>query len=137
METPVAFDLLNGTIVPVGSGQIQISFVRELSDGRSFDWKWLISARKGGIAASSAEFDFEAPVEGYESQHELLFRATDEQWKTELIQKHFLRFENGIYGRIAFRLLAHNGVLRFESFVNPSGSRNLEYDPAVQPKAKR
>lgn len=130
---PVAFDLLKGAVAPVGSGQIQIAFSRQASESDSFDWRWLISAWKGSIAASSDEFQFEAPTEGYQMQHEVFFSAADrENWKGELLQNYFIKFDNGTYARISIRLLAHNGVLRFESFLNPSGSRNLEYDPAVQ-----
>ena len=49
-------------------------------------------------------------------------------------QKYFVKYADGNYGRIDFDFLARNGVYRILSFINTSGSRNLEYDEAVQPK---
>jgi hypothetical protein len=130
------FDLVRGESVPVGKGHIQVSLTRRPAVGKQFDWSWSVTVRNGGLLESTAEFDVVAPESGYKHRHELRFPHTADDWQRELMQKYFLRFDDGTYGRISFRLLAHNGVLRFESFLNPSGSRNLEYDP-VQPKAAR
>jgi hypothetical protein len=53
-----------------------------------------------------------------------------EGWQEVVEKKFFLILANRNYARITFRFYSYNGVLRLESYVNPSGSRNLEFDPS-------
>lgn len=129
---PVEFDVLKGVEVRPGDGDVQIRFSATTPTNAVFDWQWSVSIPNGGILESTNEFDFEAPLEGYRPGHEITFSVSDPRWTGDLSKNYVVRLRNGMYGRISFRLLAYNGMFRFESFINPSGSRNLEYDPTLQ-----
>src|SRR6185503_9382060 len=110
----VGFDLDQGKEVPAGTGDIQVSFTREGSTNRMFGWRWSISVRDGGVLASTREFDFQAPSDGYAESDEVHFPVSDaENWRDELVRSYFLRFNSGTYGRISVRLRAYNGIFRF------------------------
>ena len=51
------------------------------------------------------------------------------QWSSRINKDYFVRFENGRYGRFQLTASGETGFCRFESYLNPSGSRNLEVDP--------
>jgi hypothetical protein len=51
------------------------------------------------------------------------------QWKDELQHGFFLRLSSGNYARIDLTMVAIKGSCTIDCYVNPAGSRNLEYDP--------
>jgi hypothetical protein len=132
----VEIDLIKGAIVPIGSGQLKLEFLGDpIEKGkRTFDWKCRLSVEGGGLIQTDDEFDFKAPEKGYEPTCEIEMLSGDEKWQTETKRKFFIKLPSGKFGRIEFYLLARNGVYTIQSFINPSGSRNLEYDEKVQPK---
>lgn len=133
---PIEFDLINGKPVPLGQGHIRFVFAAG-ERGRTikrFDWKLTLSVPNGGLKATDDEFPYLAPEDGYEESHEIDMPQSSGNWRSEIQTQYFLKLSNGAYGRISFRLLADNGVFRLNSFINPTGSRNLEFDPEVQPK---
>ena len=101
---------------------------------RMFNWKVRISVPGGGIVATPEEFNFSAPENGYLPYVETDMPASSDQWETSIKRKYFIKLADGNYGRIDFDFLSRNGVYRINSFINPSGSRNLEYDETVQRK---
>jgi len=129
-------DLAAGKVAPSG-GDMEIVCVSDYegrATNRTFDWHMKITA-SGGIIESAKEFDFVAPEGVYHPTVEISMPATmTNGWQEVVERKFFLKLANGNFARVSFRFYSYNGVLRLESFVNPSGSRNLEYDPAVQPK---
>jgi hypothetical protein len=133
---PAEFDLAKGRVVKFGDGDLQVQY--ELSDkqaarrGKRFDWKLTVSVRNGGLLESTNEFDFFAPDLGYLPTYELFMSASSDLWLSEVHKTFFASLPGGMYARISMRLLARNGIFTYDAFVNPSGSRNLEYDPLVQ-----
>lgn len=126
--TPIEVDLLKGTQVSAGSGQLKLEFWRDISNknARTFDWKLQLSAPHGGLAETSEEFAFQAPESGYQPSIMIDMPATNQNWQSEVRSKYYIQLPDGKYGRIDFYLLPHNGVFTVHSVINPSGSRNLE-----------
>jgi hypothetical protein len=136
---PLELNLKTGQVVPVGQGDLMLEFVRTplaLTTNRHvFDWSLKITPRNGGLVTANGEFAFIAPDDGYRALEfidmPVLLR---EKWMGRLTQQYFLKFSNGQYARVHIDLMPYNGSLKIDSFYNPAGSRNLEYDQAVQPK---
>lgn len=136
---PLELNLKTGQTVPVGQGDLMLEFIRtpleETTNRNFFDWSLKLTPRNGGLIASTREFDFVAPEHGYQPIDLIDMPVSlAAEWQGHLRRQYFLRFADGNYARIRFDLRPSNGSLKIESFLNPSGSRNLEFDPAVQPK---
>ncbi len=131
-------DLKTGKATASGKGNLIVEFYRTPLDqtkGQIYDWSFQISVPGGGLALSTNEFDFLAAKGGYEPVGKIETPASlEKQWYGRFNRKYFIRFADGTYGRILVDLMSYNGSLKIESFINPSGSRNLEYNEAVQPK---
>lgn len=125
---PISLDLLNGSQNTSGSGQMKLEFWRDISDlhKQPFDWKLQLSVAGGGILQTDEEFPFEAPENGYQHSVVIDMPATNQNWIGDLRTKFYLQMPNGNYGRIDFYILPYNGVFTVKSWVNPTGSRNLE-----------
>jgi hypothetical protein len=134
--TPLELDLINGTKVATGTGDVVFEFwsVPIEKTTKVFDWNCRISVPNGGIMFTEEEFNFLAPESGYAPQVEIDMPVSELNWRPQFTQKYYVRLKDGRYGRIEFYLLARNGVFRVKSAINPSGSRNLEFDRAIQPK---
>ncbi len=136
---PLELNLKTGQITTVGQGDLLLEFVRtplaQTTNRHVFDWSLRITPRNGELVAANREFDFVAPETGYQAA-ELIDMPVSlpEKWIGRLDRQYFLKFTDGKYARVHIDLMPYNGSLKIESFLNPSGSRNLEYDPAVQPK---
>lgn len=92
-----------------------------------------LSVPGGGLQPRSDPFQFMAPAGGYQSP----MVVQPEALKSIDL---FVRFSSGNYGR--FTLAGgSSGEFDITSYLNPDGSRNLEYDPAkeitVVPTGKR
>ena len=126
--TPIELDLLNGSQNVTGGGQLKLEFWRDLSNpnAKRFDWKLQISAVGGGLIPADEEFAFTAPETGYQPSIVIDMPATNQVWLGELRSRYYIQLPNGNYGRFDFYLLAGNGAFTVKSWVNPSGSRNLE-----------
>lgn len=126
--TPIELDLLNGSRNVGGSGQLKLEFWRDISDlhKQPFDWKLQLSVSGGGLTPIDEEFAFQAPESGYQPSVVIDMPVTNQDWLSELRAKYYIQLPNGDYGRLDFYLLPYNGVFTVKSWVNPTGSRNLE-----------
>lgn len=127
---PVELDLLKGTKVPAGNGQLKLELWRDVSDLKAarFDWKLQLSISNGGLVGTDEEFAFHAPERGYQPSIAIDMPATNKNWKGEIQNKYYVQLPGGKCGTIDLYLLPYNGVFRVRSAINPSGSRNLEFD---------
>jgi len=94
-----------------------------------------VSVPDGGLILTDKELDFVAPENGYRASAEITMPADRPNWKDDVDLKFFYRLRDGRYGRMTFSMIAGGDhFCLIESFLNPSGSRNLELDPrrAVQ-----
>ena len=92
-----------------------------------YDWKFTLKVPGGGFIRRDGRFDFIAPEDGYEEEVYIGMEKNDPDWKTTQEHEYFVRFPNGTYGRFWIRANVTHFVYR--SHYNPTGSRNLEYDP--------
>ena len=134
--TPVFIDLINKTVVPATESGIKVECRTEAPEkrGAPFNWKCRISVPGGGLQPNTNEFGFLAPDGGYVASDEMdMTQPTPTRWQSFATREYFVRTGNGRHGRLSFRMVAGGDHFCFiEGVMNPSGSRNLEFDPAVQ-----
>jgi hypothetical protein len=138
--TPFLLDLKGAKLPKAQTHQIRVEC--ETHDeirqpDKRYDWRCRVSVPNGGLVESTNEFWFTAPETGYQSQAEINMPASaGEYWKSDVEKHYFLKFADGTYGRMFFAMVAAGDhFCMVESYINPSGSRNLEYDQTVQPKS--
>jgi hypothetical protein len=100
-----------------------------------YDWRCRISVPKGGITECiGGEFDFIAPENGYQQTTIVdMLASLGNKWRSQISKQYFLQLESGNYARINLFIAAEGSYfVRITSYLNPSGSRNLEFDPEKQ-----
>ena len=122
-----------------GNGTINLRITRPLNVSRRDKYDWMLTAQvaAGGILASEDEFMRWAPESGYSEKFVIQFKQTDMELSQVVKRRFFIKTQQGIYGHIeleAYPFYDGEAAFQVTSVVNPSGSRNLEYDEAVQPK---
>ena len=134
--TPVGIDLTTGKTTTGGGGDLIVRCWTEDQGkpfGAKYDWHCQVTP-SGGLVTTEEEFPFTAPEEGYAPGTEIQMRADRPHWKSDVDLKFFYRLADGRYGRMTFSMIA--GGQHFcmvDSFLNPSGSRNLEPMEAKPP----
>ena len=129
--TPIDVDLTTGQVSPQGQLRVQTWTEDQTKDARQYyNWRCRISVPQGGLVERKDQFDFEAPVDGYRSSDEIVMSQTAEKWQPQAQREYFVKLNEGLYGRIQMKIIAQgNHFFRLEAYLNPSGSRNLEFDP--------
>lgn len=99
-----------------------------------YDWKFRLTPINGGLIESNGEFDFMAPENGYQPYYEIsMLKSLGKKWQSSISKKSFfIKFKDGNYARINLRVITGSETVEIESFFNPSGSRNLEFDETKQ-----
>lgn len=92
-----------------------------------YDWNFEVKVPGGGIQLKNGKFNFQAPENGYVETFSKAFSKEAEDWADSFIKEYFIRFADGTYARIHLDMSTHQFIIR-SSYLNPSGSRNLEYD---------
>lgn len=133
--TPVTFDLLTGRQVQSG-GDLKITLTRspeQIKWGqRNYDWTLTVEAVDGGVIESHEEQMFLAPAEGYQPKIVLSTPSNASDWTDEKVLTCYVKSRGGKqYARVELSVMVGSDKpttgFSFRSFVNPSGSRNLEY----------
>lgn len=136
--TPVGLDLLSGKRAAAGNANLEVRcWTQEKRDSLNrFDWKCRIEVPGGGITESTNEFDFLAPEAGYRPFDEIdMPKSLERKWNVSARKNYFVRLKSGVFGFLKFEMIAHGDhFFQIEGYVNPAGSRNLEFDESVQPK---
>lgn len=134
------FDLNTGT--SSATGNLEISCLRvplnlPPANTAPFTYKLQISVDGGGIQATSDEFTYEAAENGY--LQSVSFGQTSDalKWdrRTPIPKDYYIKTAKGCYGRFSLQWnLASQSptILKWESYINPTGSRNLEYDKLAE-----
>lgn len=108
-----------------------------------YDWSFKVEVPEGGVVLTDAEQAFYAPSDGYESAASYSLSKNSAGWsRQKKLTAYLVSGYPPKYSRLEFEIdsnngfasggLAKEGVVRWQIFTNPSGSRNLEYDPAKQ-----
>lgn len=134
--TPVILDLSKeGKLVPQNTaGDLRVTLNRNPQTIRwgqkqPWDWEAKIEAINGGLLASEDEFMFQAPVTGYVPSISIGYSANDSKWRPEQKVSFYLK-TGETYGRVTLIFITDSDKpttgFNFNSYVNPTGSRNLE-----------
>jgi hypothetical protein len=138
------FDLISGR--KANGGDLQITLTRSPLNIRRgidrFDWNVVIKEAGGGLLVASDPYPNEAPEGGYVPSFEYGVTMGAQDWTQRLTKTFYIVTAKGTYGRVNVDLTVdserQDGTgITIESWLNPSGSRNLEFDPtqAIKPKA--
>jgi hypothetical protein len=135
--TPVMIDLTKGKKVDAG-GDLLISVTWGRRDDHGsylFDWSAKVEVPEGGIIEGNGDIMFIAPAYGYRPGIEYHFAAADRH--SVFARDYYVVSRNKeIYGRIRLSLQNQPGRSETDAglrvWLNPFGSRNLEYDPTKQ-----
>ena len=106
--------------------------VRLLSNSpeRKDPWSMQVSVVGGGLQVHREEFPFLAPASGYEASL-LLDKSTPKPplWVTLYQGGSLFVKTDKVYGRVEVTMMPGKQGAHIESWINPSGSQNLEFDP--------
>ena len=136
--TPQYIDFRSGkkTIGGDPQGDLSLSLVRKASGVPShYDWALVINGvGAGGILESKEEFMFLAPEGNYERSIRVDQKGNEVNYESQAKRSYYVRLSDGrTYARIDADIRPkYNeiGAIDIELFLNPSGSRNLEFDPS-------
>jgi hypothetical protein len=132
------FNLQRGTISrqpPAGEG-LKLTITRgRATQGQPFDWTWTVEGVNTTLQVTTDEFPQIAPTDGYVQSSTIGQKADEERFQRQAQVRLYLRTRENHYGRVDLELSHPNArevgpTLSAKSYLNPSGSRNLEYDPA-------
>jgi hypothetical protein len=143
--TPFTIDLVKGQKTEGRGGDgdliVAISQPPQIVTGQRFDWSFNVEAIGGGLVeAPEPQYLNEAPAEGYQSGISQELRGANREWSEVVRKTFFLKSRNGNqFARVIAEVHANYqgaAVFSLRYLVNPSGSRNLEYDPTkrIAPK---
>ena len=131
--TPLGIDLTTGKASAGGSGNLVVQCWTDdqgKSSGQKYAWHCVVTVPGGGLALSDEAFAFEAPKTGYVPSAEIKMPADRPDWRNDVDLRFFCRLADGRYGWMTFSMIAggHHFCM-IDSWLNPSGSRNLEPGP--------
>jgi hypothetical protein len=143
-DQPTYYDLERGGLrqQPPAGAAIKLSFDRsESPQGQPFDWKWKVEVMNGALMETKDEFAQIAPEEGYVPMWETSQASTPQPFEQSGQARFYVRTTDNRFARVDVELVHPNSRalgprLTINSFLNPSGSRNLEYDPSKQASAR-
>jgi hypothetical protein len=126
---PTDISFYSGKRITQGAAQLSVAYSIDTNDQShgQFKWRCLISIPGGGIQPTAEELPARAPEQGYQETIEI---ASDPNaWSDRFEQAYYFYLPDGKYGRMKFSLVcAGNPSFGVEALINPSGSKNLEYD---------
>ncbi len=134
------FDLSAGK--KSATGELRVTLTRTPAQVKRgvdhFDWNVRLEMASGGLVEAADAYKYLAPEAGYQAALVFAQSKNDSEWTQRLTKTFYLRTAKGQYGRVLIDLTmdserADTGI-SIETWLNPSGSRNLEFDEAKQIK---
>ncbi len=134
------FDLLAGK--KSSAGELRVALTRTPAQVKRgvdrFDWNVRLEMAGGGLAETADAYQYLAPDAGYQTALVFAQSKNDTKWTQRLTKTFYLRTAKGQYGRVLIDLTmdserADTGI-SVETWLTPSGSRNLEFDESKQIK---
>lgn len=131
--TPVDVSLRTGKSVGHDKGDIRIEcWTSDLMKDNKGHYKWhsRVSVPGGGLMVrTDTELDFVAPESGYQPSVEIDMPQDASNWRRDSDAQYWVKLSSGTFARMRFRITTAGGhFATISSYLNPSGSRNLEYD---------
>ena len=122
-----------------GNGEFKISMTRPpgVMGHTNLDWSVQIEGIYVDLIDEANDpFMYQAPESGYQSLWSYAQRAGEPKYKREASPKFYLRARDGsMYGRVEMRIMADSRTgysVQMQYWLNPFGSRNVEYDKNKQ-----
>lgn len=136
--TSAIFNLMTGK--KTADGDLKITLSRSplnIHRGRDkYDWTAKIELINGGLIVENDQYPYWAPETGYQSVFEASMSSNNVPWSAELRQNFYIKNAQNQYGRLFIDLFTDsmrpNTGITVETWINPSGSQNLEFDPRKQ-----
>jgi len=141
--TEIPYDLLTGK--RVANGGLIVTFTRTPADiqtGKPFEWTLTLTVPGGGLTEIHDPYPYEAPHGGYQETTTITTGPAPKTYTDSTNKTYYYKSADGKYGRINVGLQAdfQPPPTSFDGsiYLNPSGSRNLEWDSAkeIKPVAK-
>jgi hypothetical protein len=133
--TPRSFDVLTGRR---DTGDLIATLTRtpvNIDRGKPFDWTLTLGIAGGGLIEIADPYPYKAPAGGYQSSIAINMPADAKDWNSSVVRSYYI-YDGRNYGRVTIDIMADYQPppthFEIDSYVNPSGSRNLEFDPAKQ-----
>lgn len=106
------------------------------STNTASDWGLRLAVRDGGVVLHNQELPLVAPEGGYNPAVEIRHdpKAPAFPGNTIYAGGRFFAKTSNRFARLEIKIIRGTSMIRISSLLNPSGSRNLEYDSAVQQK---
>jgi hypothetical protein len=136
---PNAYNMKVGHRTP-SDNDLTVQLTRKpvnITRGNPFDWSATLQVVDGGMIPIKDLYPNEAPADGYQPSITINMPANMTNWSPEFTGSYYFKSHNGQdYGRVVFHIIADfqppPTLFDADIYVNPSGSRNLEYDPKVK-----
>jgi hypothetical protein len=136
--TITRYDLLTGK--RSAQGDLVVSLTRKpvnIDRGKPFDWSVTLEVPGGGLQEITDLYPNEAPQNGYGKESTTHFSLDMPKWEAAWRQSFYFQGRGGqVHGRMVVTIQAEfqppPTFFSAEIYANPSGSRNLEFDPAKQ-----
>jgi hypothetical protein len=135
--TLIEYNLERCRVVKGQPGTFNVQLWVDAHDPKSnqpYRWKFRITVPGGGIKPTLNEYEFSAPSSGYQEFIENEVTPGVPGWNDSREQMYFVKLAGGKYARIRFEIRALGDFFIEEGYLNPSGSQNLEFDPAKRIK---
>ena len=129
-----AIDLIKPKKVLNGnSGDIRVRFKRPLNTNRA-DWSVVIEGLGGGLVETNDVHMNQAPESGYQPVWNFEMKKDNSKFRFEVNKKFYLKSREGrCFGRLELVITPFyndRSVIDAKYWINPNGSRNLQYDPS-------
>jgi hypothetical protein len=132
--TQIGIDLFTGTEKPQGA--LKISSIIGDTTVRPFPWRFELCVPGGAIAERKGTFDFVAPNDMSSERSVIAQESSSREWSSRDTREYFVRLPDSRYGRMSIRFYpGPRTYVVVECHLNPSGSRNLEFDPSKEIKS--
>ena len=100
-----------------------------------YDWKWRVEGIQLGILPINVEFPQLAPEGKYSETWEVAQSANTKPFKSDWIERFYLRTEAGTHGWVEIEIMHPNDraigpAIGVTSYLNPTGSRVIEVEPS-------
>jgi hypothetical protein len=139
--TPISFDLFTGKKGSTENLQIILSRNPiQVRRGRDrFDWTLQIAVSGGGLVEAIDPYKNLAPENGYQPAFTFSIAKDDPNWTQQLTKWFYIHTAKGQYGRVWIDITTDSDRIEgtgmgINAYMNPSGSRNLEFDPKKEIK---
>ena len=135
--TVLGFNLERCRVIKGQPGTFNVQLWVDAHDPKAsqpFHWKFRFTVPGGGLQPRTSEYAFSAPSSGYQESLETEVASDAPGWSDNRDEDYFVKQADGKYAQIRLTIRALGDFFITQGYLNPSGSQNLEFDPAKRVK---